>query len=219
MGKKDYLPSNTLKFQNMVHNIRAQVTVNQARWDISQTLATSLDPLIANFDAAVVVSENPETRTQAAVERRDRTRSALEEVLRPFIQGQLIHNLLVTSDDLVAMGLPVHDRHPSPAPDPDEEPELEATTPSPGVVEIKFHRKDGRGKPDKTQGIELRWLVSETPPVDWAELTHSEFATRSPLRLTFEGHDRGKWIHFAARWENTRGVKGKWTEIFSAVIP
>jgi hypothetical protein len=45
-----------------------------------------------------------------------------------------------------------------------------------------------------------------------------EFVTHSPRRLSFEGHDRGKWIYIAARWENTRGVKGPRTEIINAVV-
>jgi hypothetical protein len=221
MSKTDYLPSNVLEFQNKVHNIRRQVANNQARWDISSTAAAALDIPIAEFDAAVVVSENPETRTAAAVKRRDDARATLEKVLRPFVQGKLEHNPLVTDDDLTAMGLPVHDRSPSPAPDPDKEPELTFSTPSPAVVEIEVRKKNeaGRGKPKGMHGAELRWVIADVAPVDWSELLHSEFVTRSPFRLTFSGHDRGKWLYFAARWENNRGKKGPWCEIMSAVIP
>jgi hypothetical protein len=66
MGKRDYLPSNILEYQNMVQNIRAQVTKNMSRWDISSTAASALDEPIANLHAAVMVSENPITRTSAA---------------------------------------------------------------------------------------------------------------------------------------------------------
>jgi hypothetical protein len=30
---------------------------------------------------------------------------------------------------------------------------------------------------------------------------------------------RGKTVYFALRWENTRGEKGPWSEIMSAIIP
>jgi hypothetical protein len=36
MSRKDYLPSNALEFLNKVHNIRAQVVTNQARWENSR---------------------------------------------------------------------------------------------------------------------------------------------------------------------------------------
>ncbi|MDR2362469.1 MAG: hypothetical protein LBD91_07040 [Prevotellaceae bacterium] len=56
-------------------------------------------------------------------------------------------------------------------------------------------------------------------PTDWEELINSSFATRSPMRMTFSGHDRGTRLFLAARWENNRGEKGPWTEIFSAIVP
>jgi hypothetical protein len=221
MSKTDYLPSNVFEFQNKVHNIRRQVTINQGRWDISPNAAAGLDGPIADFDAAVAVSENPETRTAAAIKRRDDARAVLEKVLRPFVQGKLEHNPLVTDDDLTAMGLPVYDHTRSPLPDPDEEPELTVSTPSPAVVEIAVRKKNetGRAKPKGIHGAELRWVIAAVAPVDWTELTHSEFTTRSPFRLSFSGNERGKWLYFAARWENNRGRKGPWCEIMSAVIP
>jgi hypothetical protein len=221
MAKRDYLPSNILEYQNMVQNIRAQVTKNMSRWDISSAAATSLDEPIANLHAAVMVSENPTTRTSAAISRRNEAREALDYILRPFIQGHLIHNLLVTDDDLIAMGLPVHDRKPTPHPPPKEIPKITIRAGAPGALDVVFggQNEKGNAKPDDVHGLEARWVIADKPPVDWSELLHSEFATRSPLSLTFEGHDRGKWIYIAARWENSRGLKGPWTDIFAAVIP
>jgi hypothetical protein len=223
MGKNDYIPSNPLAFQTLVHNVRAQVTVNLSRWNIPQGVASALDPLIQDFDSALSVSENPETRTSASIRKRDRTRAELEKVFRPFVQGQLENNRSVTPDDLTAMGLPVHDHHPTPAPDPDDSPDLSVSTPLPGVIEVKFSGKGQRGhaKPKGVTAMELCTKVtdSQTPPSDWSELDHSDLATRSPLRKVFSGHERGKWLHLAGRWINTRGVKGPWSEILSVIIP
>ncbi|MDR2138690.1 MAG: hypothetical protein LBP50_03975, partial [Tannerella sp.] len=197
MSRNDYLPANVLEFQNKVHNIRAQVTLNQTRWDISTAAMTQLDAPIAAFDAAVTVSENPLTRTSAAIRKRDEAREELEKVLRPFIQGHLVYNLNVTDDDLIGMDLPVHDRHPSPPDPPKDEPAFDLQPVSAGVLEGRFGGKNEKGhaKPKSVHGVEFCWLKSETPPTDWSELVHSEFATRSPLRLSFEGHDRGKRIY------------------------
>jgi hypothetical protein len=59
----------------------------------------------------------------------------------------------------------------------------------------------------------------EEPPVQVKDLLHSAFATRSPLELVFEEDERGKKVYFAVRWENGAGKKGKWSDIYSAVIP
>jgi hypothetical protein len=50
------------------------------------------------------------------------------------------------------------------------------------------------------------------------EYKHSEFSIHPPLRLVFNGHDRGKWIYFAARGENNRCVKDTWTGITGAIV-
>jgi hypothetical protein len=221
MAKNDYLPSNTFEFQNLVHDVRTQATANQTRWDISKDALEELNPPITEFDAAVVISENPETRTTAAIARRDRTRADLEKVFRPFVQGHLINNLRVAVEDLKEMGLPTHDRHPTPSPDPVETPDIEAMGESAGVVKVKFKRRAGRGKPPGVQCIEICTHVSDSPnpPEDWSALNESSLATRSPHMITRSGHERSKWLHLAGRWVNTRGVKGPWSDIISIVIP
>jgi hypothetical protein len=121
------------------------------------------------------------------------------------------------------MGLPVYDQNPTPSPDPDETPAVEVEAVAPGVLQVKFGGKNERGhaKPKGCHGIEVCYIVSDKDhvPVDWSELLHSSFATHSPMKFSFEGHDRGRWFYFAARWENTRGVKCPWTEIFAIIIP
>jgi hypothetical protein len=37
--------------------------------------------------------------------------------------------------------------------------------------------------------------------------------------MTFDEDQRGKRFWFAARWENGTVQKGRWSEIFSAIIP
>ncbi|MDR1331208.1 MAG: hypothetical protein LBK07_03810, partial [Tannerella sp.] len=180
-----------------------------------------LDSPIAAFDAAILVSENPETRTSASIAKRNLMRVDLEGVGRPFIQGHLINNPNVTDDELKAMNLPVHDRHPTPSPDPVEAPELEPSSGTAGVINLKFRRVAGRAKPQGVKTIEICMTVNDSPapPEEWTELHESVLVTRSPLRITRNGKERSKWLHLAGRWINTRGVKGLWNEIHSIVIP
>ncbi|MDR1115084.1 MAG: hypothetical protein LBL33_02835 [Tannerella sp.] len=217
----DYLPSNPYEFLNKMRNIRAQAYKNYSRWDISQAAILKLDAPIAAFDAAILISENAETRTSAAIAKRNLMRANLEAVGRPFIQGHLIKNPNVSDDELKAMDLPVHDRHPTPAPDPTEAPELEPAPKTGGVIEVKFRRVAGRGKPRGVKTIEISMIITDSPvpPADWTALHENVLATRSPVRITRSGHERSKWLHLAGRWVNTRGVKGPWSDIISIVIP
>jgi hypothetical protein len=39
------------------------------------------------------------------------------------------------------------------------------------------------------------------------------------MTLAFEGHDRGKTLYYALRWENTRGEKGPFSPIAAVIVP
>jgi hypothetical protein len=88
---------------------------------------------------------------------------------------------------------------------------------------VEIHVTDSasrrKAKPAGVHGFETAWAILDAPPTTWEQLVHSSFCTRTPLRISFEGDKRGKTLYFALRWENTRGVKGPWTTIFTAIIP
>jgi hypothetical protein len=119
------------------------------------------------------------------------------------------------------MGIPNHDPHPTPVPTPEDIPETEASMPLPRVLRFRFRRANRKrwGKPADVHGMELVWLITDTPPAETDDLVHSAFATRSPLELTFKESERGKRVYYAVRWETGTVKKGKFSEIFSAFIP
>jgi hypothetical protein len=79
--------------------------------------------------------------------------------------------------------------------------------------------KKSKAKPAGQHGAQIRWAVSDMPIVDVSELTRSSIDTHTPFTLEFEGHERGKTVYFCLCWENTRGERGPWSEIVSAIIP
>jgi hypothetical protein len=120
------------------------------------------------------------------------------------------------------MGLPQRNENkPTPAPVPTTVPVTEIVLPAPATVEIHFHDegKTNVAKPKGVHGAEICWAIRDTPPEHWKELTNSSFDTHTPLRLEFDIEERGRTLYFAIRWENTRGEKGLWSEIQTAVIP
>jgi hypothetical protein len=141
---------------------------------------------------------------------------------RKLYTGFLKNNPLVTDEDLVSMGLPKHPSGGKTPPTPPTE-VLEATTDTskPGVVGINFRSKNEKGtaKPKNVRGAEIVHAVLDSPPVDWSQLIHSDFDTRTPAQLVFSGNQRGKTVYFALRWENNVGQKGPWSDIYSAIIP
>jgi hypothetical protein len=88
-------------------------------------------------------------------------------------------------------------------------------------VEVDFFDAETgqKAKPKGVHGVEIKWRMLDIPPSTVEELIYSAFDTRTPFTLEFEENERGRTIYFALRWENTRGEKGPWSDISSAIIP
>jgi hypothetical protein len=158
--------------------------------------------------------------TQVDREAKNDAKRASKKAIQAFV-NQYLRFPPVTDEDRTAMGIPNYDTHPSPIPIPGDIPEVEAQTPLPRVLRFRFRRATMKrwGKPKDVHGMELVWVISDTPPTEIEQLIHSAFATKSPLELTFKESERGKRVYYAVRWETGTVKKGKSSEIYSAIIP
>jgi type II restriction/modification system DNA methylase subunit YeeA len=50
-------------------------------------------------------------------------------------------------------------------------------------------------------------------------LTKSAFDTASPYTFKFDEADRGKALYICPCWENNKGEKGPYGEIYKAIVP
>ena len=77
-----------------------------------------------------------------------------------------------------------------------------------------------KGKPRGQHGVECRWvIIDHQGVVHYSDLIYSTFDTASPLEMKFSDEDRGKYLYFAMRWENSVGDKAPFGEIMMVVIP
>jgi hypothetical protein len=221
MRNSDFLPRPDRKFLSWVINFLKYLMGRLERFNFPQDLFQKLEQAKNVFAQALELSEEPTTHTKVTIQEKNDARKALETTLRQAIAEYLTHNHLLTDGDRQLLGLPVHKTTHTPVPAPTTVPEAEVALPSPAVVEIHFRdaESEHKAKPTGVHGAEIAWAILDTPTTDWALLTHSSFDTHTPFRLSFEGPDRGKTLFFALRWENTRGEKGPWSEIQSAIIP
>jgi hypothetical protein len=168
---------------------------------------------VANADA---------TRTPMSIQGKNDAREALEKHLRRVVGEYLIRNHLLTHEDFKMLGLPIHKTTRTPAPVAESYPDFDIDSSMIRCLIIHFFDRSGehkRAKPPGQHGAEIRWAISDTPVVNLKELTNSSFDTRTPFTLEFEGDERGKMVYFCLRWENTRGEKGHWSPIQSAIVP
>ncbi|MDR1119554.1 MAG: hypothetical protein LBM08_01385 [Dysgonamonadaceae bacterium] len=220
MSTLDYIPSNDGKFLTWEKNLFTYTKAHADAWQIKPATWGVIDQQSAAYEAAWTKAQDP-NRGKADTLAKNEARDALKKSIREYVKEYLENSHFVTDEDRKHMGLPVHDTTRTPSPSPTTTLETESKTPSPAVVEIHYRdaKSESKAKPAGVHGAEVAWAVLDHHPEDWEELTHSLFCTRTPAILTFGGRDRGKTLYYALRWENTRGVKGPWTEIFQTIIP
>jgi hypothetical protein len=222
MKTKDYLPKNDHKLLQWVINFLNRLSVILARLGFPLEVYEALQALRGDFEAKLEVAEAPTTRTRGAIDDKNVAKKKLNSAVRAAVQRYLAHNPDVTEKDHDDLGLPNYKTTRTPAPVADEAPDFDVNTSVIGHIIIAFFEKGSNHKKAKPVGqhcVEIGWAQSDTPVTRWDELTHSNVDTNSPFTLSFENDQRGKTIYFALRWENTRGDKGPWSTITSAIIP
>jgi hypothetical protein len=208
---------NTLKYIQLPSNMERMGLTGAATW-----INTVFDPHVKMYSYAIAVWKDISLRTPLVIKNVQREKAKLIPVYREMYSGFICKNPLVTSIDREAMGLPSrHDMKQTPAPAPTSYVLSDVKLIGPGVIEIHYKDRDSvrRAKPSGVRGAEILWTVGDEPVDSWDDLVCSSVCTASPLRMTFHSRQRGKLLCFAARWENTRGVKGPLNEVTSAIIP
>jgi hypothetical protein len=219
--QKDYMPSKDSEFDTLQSNVYGTATSNATQWLIPKEVITSLDPFRLRWNNAYTVYLNPAARTKAVTREKNDAKKEYRSMLRTFIQGQIMHNPLVSDAARISMGLPVYDRKPTQVVPPKTRPDMDIIFSQ--ILKHFIHVRDSEsksaGKPKHVIGFELwRRIGGDTTP-KYDEMTLVEVATRSPHKVEYTSVDRGTLVWYAARWVNTRGEKGPWSETVSAIVP
>lgn len=215
-----YMPEKESAFVEWSGNLINVSKAHATEWGLPADKLTELEPLhieVKGLHEKCKTSSYTPLDIQAKNEKKELLRKKEAE----FVRFHLQNNDKVSDNGRKELGIPIHDTTRTPHPAPDTIPEIEIEMPYPRTLRIKFRDEKAVrwGKPAFVHGLECLWVIADTPPEKIADLSHSAFATRSPLELTFEENLRGKRIYFAVRWESGTGKKGPWSDIFSTVIP
>ncbi|MDR2533852.1 MAG: hypothetical protein LBC81_03625 [Tannerellaceae bacterium] len=178
-------------------------------------------PSYLAYSALYALFIDPTKRTPVLAQQFYTAEAGFVIQLRQFYMGYIRNNVNATDADRVAMGFPILKKTHTKAPAPQDVPEVDIMHPAIGLIALYVHALLKRGKPDASiHGFEVRCALSDTPIVngEWYKLTESYFSTISPLIIADFSSFIGQTLYFAARWENTTGEKGPWTQVFSVVI-
>jgi hypothetical protein len=183
---------------------------------------TELTVLQSDFASKFETAENPVTRTSVAVLAKTEARKAAEAKIRAILKAYVTYNPAVTDEDRRAMELPVHKTTRTPAPVATTYPDFDVDSGTIRRLILNFYdrgQKKSKAKPPGQHCAEIRWALLDTPPASLKDLINSSVDTHTPFTLEFDENERGKTVYFCLCWENTRGEKGPWSEIQSAIIP
>lgn len=229
MENIDWLPRNYEDLYDHLSQMWSYIkdTANRSRMGLDGKIGTWLDTEFENvrkeFIEAFEEWRDVSSRTSRITERLKVAETKLKPLYRTLYVGFLKENPFVTNEDLTAMNLPnqLGQNHPEASSMPGSVPSAVIEPGSAGVMVIHFRDGENRNrvKPRGVYGVEVCWAILATPPSDWSQLTNSSFDTRTPLRISFDGDQKGKKFYCALRWNSVRGEKGPWSRIQSAYIP
>jgi hypothetical protein len=220
---RNFIPGNDRAFFIWLKNMVAYIVSKGLDYfNIPNEEFDTLSTQATTFEQKLNIAEEPDTRTKSAVQAKNDARETVEKTARIFVKRFLNNNPLVTNADRDNKGLPIYKDTRTPAPVATTYPDFDIDSSIIRRLSVHFYdqgSKKSKAKPEGQHGVEIRWAMTDTPPATIAELTNSSFDTHTPFILNFEENQRGKSIYFCLSWENTRGEKGPWSEIQSAIVP
>jgi hypothetical protein len=177
-----------------------------------------------DFNAAYEVASNEETRTSGTVNKKNKMRKEFEAMLRQFLAEYITNNSKVMDWDRENMKLPIHKKNPTRHPIPGTNPvTTRIVRKAPGSYEVHYRdneSSESNAKPFGVQGAEIGFLITDkdVDNVTFKDFNRSAFDTHTPFKIQFDPADFGRKVHYAMRWENTRGEKGDWGAVESFII-
>lgn len=210
MASSDYIPAKDADFQNWFLNLATLATAAPTTYGLTVPQAAAIQARYDVWEPAYTLAVDPGTRTPATVAAKDAARAAAEETIRPLCV-MVSQNAAVTNEDKTALGVTVRKLVPTPVPAPVNRPALALIAALPGQQQIRYWDAEnpvGKSKPAGSIGVELWVAVGVAAAVDPSQASYRSTNTKSPLVLTTDPADRGKFFTVFARFVTRSGPAG-----------
>jgi hypothetical protein len=221
MNKNNAIPAKDANFNVTQARLRTAADANVTSWGLDPTwMNNSFDPAADLWNQKYAAYLEPLTRTKVITNEKNAAGKSYQPLLSMLIKGLRV-NPRLTEDQKIELGLFDYDTTPSTPGEIRSWPVATITPVGAGVLKIEWVDSitGKRGKSRYIHGAEIRSGIFTTPPKSVDEIPQSTFATRTPHVIEYDQSLRGQTVYFCFRWEDTRGNKGLWSEIISAIIP
>ena len=216
--RKDYIPARDFDFLVWIDNFAEVLAVNSVVLKLESTKVTEIQSLTAVYKTTLEKALSPEGSHRDTFFKNS-YKKELTKCIRNIVSGNLNYNPAMTAILRNEMGL--HPRNPRRrrAQKLTVRPRLEVF---PGIQQTIIRYRDEesgrRAKPRGVRGITFHWALLDDPPESPENLNKTVSKTSGSLVLDFSENERGKALYIAARWENTIGEGGPWSDIMKAHI-
>jgi hypothetical protein len=220
MTKRDYIPESFSGLLNWLNNFALCIEENPTLFGVPAPKFQELKDSILAYAEAYVKAIMPNAGSTDRLIRRLTAEKARAEARR-IVNSCLRYGETVKDEDRLNLGLTIRDTKPTAAHKPTNTILVLIDSSMIRRLTLKYMNEENRSrsKPKGIHGAEILWGVLPAPPETVEELVHSDFSIRSPHTFEFDDKQRGLTAYFVLRWENTRGQKGPWSKIYSAIIP
>jgi len=211
----DYIPSTQNGLLAFALNAATLLMGSPFKFGITPAEATTFNGAVQDYKTKMDTVNNPDTKTKGAVQAKNESKLMMLYIIRPLLQ-YIKDNAGVASEDKVALGLNPGTSKPMPVPPPSSQPVLIVMALATRQHTITYHDMTTprrRGKPAGVMAIELFCQVGDTPGPDPESAKLIGVATRQPFVVSYGVGDVGKTVRYWARWINTKGVAGPWSQV------
>ncbi len=222
MSTSNYIPARDADFDIWQAQFMTGLTPARiAAWKITPADQAALLPLQTDWTNAWTIAKDKGSHTSAQTVAKDEARAAYEPALRTFVSQWIRSNTLVTDDERRDLGVTVRDTERTPV-------GIKANAPilsfDPAVHTLQTLRM---GNPDdpQTQAMPAGQKVLlerfiGTSGLDPAAINfgNAQIVTRFLHRIQYTEADVGKTAYLRACYVNTKGEKGPFSPVLSAVI-
>jgi hypothetical protein len=211
----DYIPSKDAELVAWSANFTAGVSENATVWSISADEVTELQTANDEFAALHAKADSP-AKTTVIVAEKNIARKKLKGIIRTLV-GFRLKNPVISDAQRIALGLHIRDTTQTTIDVPKKRPELDIEVLDVRRLKVVFRDmgSTSRAKPYGVNGAVIIWGVLDAPPADVTVLTRSVLATRTPHTLEFTEEERGKTVYVAICWQNEKGQRGPWSEMYA----
>ena len=220
MEKTDWYPGTREEQLTMAKNWAAILAVKGADWGVPAATVTAFSALVTEADGVLAAAKNDAVRTPVVTAHCREVFERLEQEARD-IKKRYFFVPPLTEADIAALGLKMHDPHPTPSGKPTSQ--VRAEPYLTGLHQMGFRIVYVSGSPgDPANKVYRVWYVLVPPggkaPSSPEELT-KEFSTKrmkDVLHFAFE--DSGKTVYMAVQIGNGN-MTGDWGPMTQAIVP